>query len=104
MKKAKKEIRVQTLFDIPLFTWADNGTDQDIDPRWYDVIEWCFDSMKKFNGCRICLWKFDELGNITILDKSGKKVEKNWSNVSLLQIPEFKDALLVKLATYHQAK
>ena len=102
MKKAKREINTQTLFDIPLFTWVNNGTD-DIDPEWYNVIEWCFPSMKKFNGCRVHLYKFGSLGNIRILDKSGKAA-KNWNNVSILQIPEFRNALLIKLATYCQAE
>ena len=81
----------QSFLGIDLFTFNgfEQSAHQDIT---FNDVKWCFKSMKQFDGRSVVLHRSpDTLGNISITD--GNWEAKGWIAVSLLRIPEFREAL-----------
>jgi hypothetical protein len=84
------------LFGIPLFDWKTCDRFEDGVFCFYGVT-WRFSSMERWNGFEVTLYtSCENAGSFSLSDeKSGEDV-KCMQNILLLQIPEFKDAMLLK--------
>ena len=105
MTEEKSELHTATFFGVPVFTWTNDYAFNRSRRDGFHVVEWHFDSMKKFNGQQVSLATcYKETGNISIRRKKGTGYEKGWEHTSLLEIPEFREALLTKLEQRKEPK